>query len=148
MYEGYNQAILDRAQKEAERVEQSVIFETKIRLRLIESNLTLDDLKEMLNISEYELNKVIKGGYSLELESKINEILDSIPQIIKDSDRDLKNFQALLLVKGIQIKDISEKTGLNRAAIYRTIRGESTYRNRTNEGLIEDAIQEKGYFSR
>lgn len=148
MYEGYNQAILDRAQKEAERVEQSVIFETKIRLRLIESNLTLDDLKEMLNISEYELNKVIKGGYSLELESKINEILDSIPQIIKDSDRDLKKFQALLLVKGIQMKDISEKTGLNRAAIYRTIRGESTYRNRTNEGLIEDAIQEKGYFSR
>lgn len=148
MYEGYNQAILDRAQKEAERVEQSVIFETKIRLRLIESNLTLDDLKEMLNISEYELNKVIKGGYNLELESKINEILDSIPQIIKDSDRDLKKFQALLLVKGIQMKDISEKTGLNRAAIYRTIRGESTYRNRTNEGLIEDAIQEKGYFSR
>ena len=93
MYEGYNQAILDRAQKEAERVEQSVIFETKIRLRLIESNLTLDDLKEMLNISEYELNKVIKGGYSLELESKINEILDSIPQIIKDSDRDLRNFK-------------------------------------------------------
>ena len=46
------------------------------------------------------------------------------------------------------MKDISEKTGLNRAAIYRTIRGESTYRNRTNEGLIEDAIQEKGYFSR
>lgn len=148
MYEGYNQAILDRAQKEAERVEQSVIFETKIRLRLIESNLTLDDLKEMLNISEYELNKVIKGGYSLELESKINEILDSIPQIIKDSDRDLKKFQALLLVKGIQMKDVCEKTGLNRAAIYRTIRGESTYRNRTNEGLIEDAIQEKGYFSR
>ncbi|WP_306583918.1 hypothetical protein [Fusobacterium ulcerans] len=134
-------------EKKTEKFKENITRITELKKRLIEAEISLLDIKRMLNLSYYDWKKFLSGELR-EQERKVEELIDKVPSFIKDKDKELKEFQKLLLEKGLRIKDVENKTKLNRNKIYRVIRKEHKERDTAAEKIIERVIGESNYFAR
>ena len=127
-------------EKKTEKFKENITRITELKKRLIEAEISLLDIKRMLNLSYYDWKKFLSGELR-EQERKVEEF-------IKNKDKELKEFQKLLLEKGLRIKDVENKTKLNRNKIYRVVRKEHKERDTAAEKIIERVIGESNYFAR
>lgn len=134
-------------EKKTEKFKENITRIIELKKRLIEAEISLLDIKRLLNLSYYDWKKFLSGEL-IEQEKKVEELIDKVPSFIKDKDRELKEFQKILLEKGLRIKDVENKTKLNRNKIYRVVRKEHKERDTAAEKRIERVIGESNYFAR
>lgn len=110
-----------------------------LRKAMIEAEIDWLNIKQSLNLSQYELNK-LKNGELEEREAEVWGMIDGTPVNIKSRDKTFKEFQKALLDRGLSLKEFCEMAEINVNKAYRVIRGEAVTKDVAAEKKIEETL--------
>ena len=110
-----------------------------LRKAMIEAEIDWLNIKQSLNLSQYELNK-LKNGELEKREAEVWGMIDGTPASIKSRDKTFKEFQKALLDRGLSLKEFCEMAEINVNKAYRVIRGEAVTKDVAAEKKIEETL--------
>lgn len=110
-----------------------------LKKAMIEAEVDWLDIKQRLNLSQYELGKLKSGGLE-EREIDVWAMINETPQSIKNRDKTFKEFQKALLDRGLSLKEFCEMAEMNANKAYRVIRGEAVNKDIQAEQKIEKTL--------
>ncbi|CAL7899077.1 hypothetical protein MVQ23_02585 [Fusobacterium necrophorum] len=126
-------------EKEVNRY-QTVLARTRaIRCEMIDTEMPVSQAKMILGI--YDWGRFMRGEYGEEVENKLKEELKKFPGVIRERDRNYKEFRKALFLRGMKIAELEEVLGETRQKIYRVVR--KITENQELKGKIEKELQIK-----
>lgn len=121
---------------------ENLLRATELRAKMVDAEISFNILKKELGLTVHELRKLVTGELQ-DKEAAVEKLIKNTPKTILNRDKEFKQFQKILLKKGIKITELEAELKVNRNKIYRTIRGENINRDRELEMKLEKLLDEK-----
>lgn len=129
-------------EKKVLEYKENLLRATELRAKMVDAEISFNVLKKELGLTVHELRKLVTGELQ-DKEAAVEKLIKNTPKTILNRDKEFKQFQKILLKKGIKITELETKLKVNRNKIYRTIRGENINRDRELEMKLEKLLDEK-----
>lgn len=129
-------------EKKVLEYKENLLRATELRAKMVDAEISFNILKKELGLTVHELRKLVTGELQ-DKEAAVEKLIKNTPKTILNRDKEFKQFQKILLKKGITITELENELKVNRNKIYRTIRGENINRDRELEQKLENLLDEK-----
>lgn len=129
-------------EKKVLEYKENLLRATELRAKMVDAEINFNILKKELGLTVHELRKLVTGELQ-DKEAAVEKLIKNTPKTILNRDKEFKQFQKILLKKGITITELENELKVNRNKIYRTIRGENINRDRELEQKLENLLDEK-----
>ncbi|RHG37443.1 hypothetical protein DW261_03355 [Fusobacterium varium] len=129
-------------EKKVLEYKENLLRATELRAKMVDAEISFNVLKKELGLTVHELRKLVTGELQ-DKEAAVEKLIKNTPKTILNRDKEFKQFQKILLKKGITITELENELKVNRNKIYRTIRGENINRDRELERKLENLLDEK-----
>lgn len=129
-------------EKKVLEYKENLLRATELRAKMVDAEISFNILKKELGLTVHELRKLVTGELQ-DKEAAVEKLIKNTPKTILNRDKEFKQFQKILLKKGIKITELEAELKVNRNKIYRTIRGENINRDRELEMKLEKLLDEK-----
>ncbi|WP_304159724.1 hypothetical protein [Fusobacterium ulcerans] len=129
-------------EKKVLEYKENLLRATELRAKMVDAEISFNILKKELGLTVHELRKLVTGELQ-DKEAAVEKLIKNTPKTILNRDKEFKQFQKILLKKGIKITELETELKVNRNKIYRTIRGENINRDRELEMKLEKLLDEK-----
>ncbi len=129
-------------EKKVLEYKENLLRATELRAKMVDAEISFNILKKELGLTVHELRKLVTGELQ-DKEAAVEKLIKNTPKTILNRDKEFKQFQKILLKKGITITELENELKVNRNKIYRTIRGENINRDRELERKLENLLDEK-----
>ncbi|MHD0316716.1 hypothetical protein [Fusobacterium sp. THCT1E2] len=129
-------------EKKVLEYKKNLLRATELRAKMVDAEISFNILKKELGLTVHELRKLVTGELQ-DKEVAVEKLIKNTPKTILNRDKEFKQFQKILLKKGIKITELEAELKVNRNKIYRTIRGENINRDRELEMKLEKLLDEK-----
>lgn len=129
-------------EKKVLEYKENLLRATELRAKMVDAEISFNVLKKELGLTVHELRKLVTGELQ-DKEAAVEKLIENTPKTILNRDKEFKQFQKILLKKGITITELENELKVNRNKIYRTIRGENINRDRELERKLENLLDEK-----
>jgi len=132
----------DAISRKLEETRKCTIRKIEIRKKMVDAELTFDQIREALNLTFGEEIR-FRQGRLIEKEKEFEELVSSTDPRILKRDKEMKKFRKLMIEKGISMGELERRVGKERYAIYKAVRGVYAERPLELERKIEDVLGEK-----
>ena len=129
-------------EKKVLEYKKNLLRATELRAKMVDAEISFNVLKKELGLTVHELRKLVTGELQ-DKEAAVEKLIKNTSKTILNRDKEFKQFQKILLKKGIKITELETELKVNRNKIYRTIRGENINRDRELEMKLEKLLDEK-----
>lgn len=122
-----------------ERYKNNLLRIAVLRKAMIDAEINWLDIREKLNLSQYDFRK-LKSGELETRESEVWDLIESTPQTIIERDKTFKTFQKALIDRGFTLKELCEMAEVDKNRVYRALRKVTVERDIETEKKIEQVL--------
>ncbi|MHD0318590.1 hypothetical protein [Fusobacterium sp. THCT1E2] len=127
---------MEAIEKKVQESRENLTRIFNLKKEMIKAEIKIALIKQELRLNNYDLRLLLRGELK-ERENELQEIINEIPEYIKNRDRAYKKFKIALLEKGLTMEDVVSATNIDINKIYRALRKANATRDVETERVLE-----------